>query len=90
MKSECWPSWLRSQFDKFLLVAMWTAAGIVVIHFIHHNDASGASWAREAASGILGALLLRITGKGAQDTTNVTTSSTTGNPPQTVVTSETK
>ena len=58
-----WAKWFQDNFDKLLLSLLWMFAIFVVLHMAHDSrDNEHISWAREVASGLLGALLGLITG----------------------------
>lgn len=82
-----WGKFLRENFDKLLLTALFMFAVGVVIHITHDaKDLDLVLWAREMAGTVLGALLGLITGHAlAASRTTVTT----GNPPASMST-ETK
>jgi hypothetical protein len=54
-------SFVREQFDKLLLVLMFTITISLALFMAHYpGDQQYVSWAKEMTTGILGALLLRI------------------------------
>ncbi len=60
-----WKDWLDHNTDKFILVALFVALLLLVLHLIHSPGTSpeNLSWAREAAGTVLGAIIGMITGQ---------------------------
>lgn len=83
-----WSKFLRENFDKLLLAALFVYGVQVVVHMTHDmRDVDQILWARELAGTIVGALLGLITGHAlaAKATTTVTSQ-----PPSATVTTENK
>lgn len=60
-----WKEWFFAHTDKFILLVMWIIALIFIRNMIYSSPPvapENLGWARELASGILGAILGLITG----------------------------
>ena len=70
-----WGKFVRDNFDKLLLFALFLSSVLLVIHLTHdQRDQELILWGREMSGTVLGALLGLITGHAlAQSRTTVTT-----------------
>ena len=81
-----WGKFLRENFDKLLLAALFVYGVQVVVHMTHDmRDVDQILWARELAGTIVGALLGLITGHALAAKASVT-----AQPPSATVTTENK
>ena len=62
--TETWGQWFRANFDKFLLLLLFSFLISLVYHSMHSKDVdpSMVNWFREAANTIMGTLIGLITG----------------------------
>jgi hypothetical protein len=89
MNPTSWSKFVQENFDKLLLVFVFLACIVLVVHLVHDaRDQELVLWGREIADTVLGALLGLITGHALA--ASRTTATTTGNPPATSVVTETK
>jgi hypothetical protein len=86
---KTWACFIQDNFDKLLLALIFLGSCVLVIHLAHDSrDGDLILWGREIAGTVLGALLGLITGHALANARM--TATTTGNPPQTTVATETK
>ena len=64
MNADTWGKWFRDQFDKLMLLLMFTGQVVLVVWMILHTMEVGyINWAQNICSTVLGTLLGLITGK---------------------------
>jgi hypothetical protein len=84
-----WGKFIRDNFDKLLLLALFVFCAFLVIHMTHDaRDNELVLWAREISGTVLGALLGLITGHALAASRTTVTSG--GTPPSAAVITETK
>jgi hypothetical protein len=63
MNEQTWAQWVRSNFDKFLLLVAFFGIVSYVIHLVHHNsDNKIIDWAQNLAGQAFAAFLTMVTG----------------------------
>ena len=74
-----WGKFIRENFDKFLLIALFLGLVVLVVHLVHDvRDENIILWGREMAGTVLGALLGLITGHALASRTIAKASGATG------------